>query len=350
MANTSDFLNAVSSQLGKQYVWGADSPQTGFDCSGLVYWAAAQAGAPIGVRTSESMYQTLPVTDSPGPGDLVFFDEGGDIGHVGICTNQGCTQMIDAPHAGAVIRSETIPPVGGQWGKGATVAGYRAIPGLSGDGVITANEIALPNPFGGSGVLGDVEGAILKPIAKMIGAIPETFTDILTGGKTLGEVFFRAMELTAGATITALGLVMFAVLIRRKGDGGLQSDYDQAVRSYRHIQHEQMVAEQNRRGEIRRRNAQLERVRKEQQHERGVQRRANAEARLLAQQAKKSTPKGSKPSQSRVERGARFPATSNSAGRMPSRSQVTRERAESKRVVHDYRDEMNQRMRERLGR
>ena len=74
--------------LGTPYQWGGSTPQTGFDCSGLVQWAYAKAG----IRIPRTTYDQV---DAPNgrrvdrahlmPGDLIFFrSASGDVHHVGM--------------------------------------------------------------------------------------------------------------------------------------------------------------------------------------------------------------------------------------------------------------------------
>src|SRR5579872_2345244 len=51
-------LNAARRELGVPYVWGGESPGHGFDCSGLVQWAWAQAGFAI-PRTTQAEWPAL---------------------------------------------------------------------------------------------------------------------------------------------------------------------------------------------------------------------------------------------------------------------------------------------------
>lgn len=93
-------------QLGTPYAWGGEGPE-GFDCSGLVQAAYASAGVNL-PRVAQEQFDAGPLL-APGqpllPGDLVFFGaDSTHITHVGIIVN--ATEMVDAPHSGAVVRVE----------------------------------------------------------------------------------------------------------------------------------------------------------------------------------------------------------------------------------------------------
>src|SRR5579859_3274300 len=67
-------VTLARAELGMPYVWGGASPQTSFDCSGLVQWVYAQAGVSL-PRTAQEQYNaTLRVLpDQLQPGDTVYF-------------------------------------------------------------------------------------------------------------------------------------------------------------------------------------------------------------------------------------------------------------------------------------
>ena len=111
-------LSFALSQLGVPYVWGGESTH-GFDCSGLVQLAYRTAGVSL-PRTAEEQFDAgprLPAGAPLEPGDLVFFgqsDKG--VTHVGIVVRSG--EMVDAPHEGADVRTESFPTtVGAAWGE-----------------------------------------------------------------------------------------------------------------------------------------------------------------------------------------------------------------------------------------
>lgn len=96
--------------LGVPYLWGGSTPESGFDCSGLVQRVYADLGVDL-PRTSQQQAGAGTAVASLAdarPGDLVFFEPGPDgPGHVGIYTGNG--QMIAAPHTGTVVQ---VQPVG----------------------------------------------------------------------------------------------------------------------------------------------------------------------------------------------------------------------------------------------
>jgi cell wall-associated NlpC family hydrolase len=101
---------AAESQLGVPYVFGGETPGVGFDCSGLVQWAWAQAGVSI-PRTTESQWQSIPHVslDALQPGDLLYYfnlDGDGQVDHVEMYTGSGpygTDTVIHAPFAGTTV-------------------------------------------------------------------------------------------------------------------------------------------------------------------------------------------------------------------------------------------------------
>lgn len=88
---------AAYAGIGHAYVYGGTSPATGWDCSGFVQWAYAQAGISI-PRTNQwvGMVQTA----NPHPGDLVV--QNGGV-HVGIYVGNGMVISALNPSAGTLL-------------------------------------------------------------------------------------------------------------------------------------------------------------------------------------------------------------------------------------------------------
>jgi murein DD-endopeptidase len=87
--------------VGAPYRYGGAGPTT-FDCSGLVYYAYGRAGAAV-PRTTKALYRAAkPVNPRKlQPGDLIFFQIGGRISHVGIYAGGG--RFIHAPSSGKEV-------------------------------------------------------------------------------------------------------------------------------------------------------------------------------------------------------------------------------------------------------
>ena len=103
-------LTQVKTQLGTPYLWGGSSPDTGFDCSGLVQWAYAKAGISIPRVTDQQILApggTAVARRDLLPGDLVFFrDPSGYVHHVGI--SLGGDRFLHSPHTGDVVKVSSL--------------------------------------------------------------------------------------------------------------------------------------------------------------------------------------------------------------------------------------------------
>lgn len=107
----SAMISAAQAQLGKPYSLGASGPSA-FDCSGFTSYAFRAAGISL-PRTSGGQYAAASKVSASQakPGDLVFFNYGGGIAHVGIYVGGG--QMINAQNNGVQYDNITS----GYWAK-----------------------------------------------------------------------------------------------------------------------------------------------------------------------------------------------------------------------------------------
>ncbi|PSR22609.1 MAG: hydrolase Nlp/P60 [Sulfobacillus acidophilus] len=97
--------------LGYPYVYGGNTPSTGFDCSGFVQWVYAQVGISL-PRTTFTQWNvgTHVSYDQLQPGDLVFFTtEGVFANHVGIYLGNGEFISATEPGKGVMIQSLNLP-------------------------------------------------------------------------------------------------------------------------------------------------------------------------------------------------------------------------------------------------
>ena len=106
-------VNFALGQLGTPYVWGGGSPG-GFDCSGLVSWAYAQAGRGGLPHFTGALWNSGTHISSQADlaaGDMVFFH---GLGHVGLYIGGG--NFVHAPHTGDVVKISNLGSYGGYVG------------------------------------------------------------------------------------------------------------------------------------------------------------------------------------------------------------------------------------------
>jgi cell wall-associated NlpC family hydrolase len=85
--------------VGVPYRWGGISPASGFDCSGLVYWAYGRLGIAL-PHSSYALYREGRgvARSRMKAGDVLVFS---GLGHVGLYVGRG--RMVHAPHSGARV-------------------------------------------------------------------------------------------------------------------------------------------------------------------------------------------------------------------------------------------------------
>ena len=109
-AISNEVLMRAISLVGTPYRYGGNSPEGGFDCSGLVdYVFLDAAGLRLPRSTRELIELDAPEVrrDRLQPGDLVFFNPGGgNASHIGIYVGED--RFVHAPSAGGTVRLDTL--------------------------------------------------------------------------------------------------------------------------------------------------------------------------------------------------------------------------------------------------
>lgn len=111
--------------VGTPYRYGGNTPQGGFDCSGLVGYVFLDAADVALPRTSSDMSELRARRldrDNLQAGDLVFFEEGRRISHVGIYVGE--QRFVHAPNRGGTVRLDRLD---GAWWSDHFAYGKRVL-------------------------------------------------------------------------------------------------------------------------------------------------------------------------------------------------------------------------------
>lgn len=175
-----DAVGWAEQEIGDKYAWGGDNPETGFDCSGLPFWAYRKAGVNI-ARTSQEQWASLKnrhavALDQVQEGDLVF-QAGGDgnavaPGHAAMMISHNT--IIESPAPGMNVRIRAYNPrewqhAGRPTGPGTPgIAPTGMAAGGAGSGSSGAGNLGLG--FGGYGSTEEVDAVTSALGGGFIGA------------------------------------------------------------------------------------------------------------------------------------------------------------------------------------
>lgn len=127
MAASNVLIRAIS-LVGTPYTWGGNTPESGFDCSGLVNYVFRDMLNLQLPRSSRELAawgrQDVAATQLQ-TADLVFFGQSGIISHVGIYVGDG--RFVHAPSSGGTVRLDRLD--GSYWK--ARYAGAKRVLGHS---------------------------------------------------------------------------------------------------------------------------------------------------------------------------------------------------------------------------
>ena len=112
-AKANAVLMRAISLVGTPYRYGGNTPEGGFDCSGLVNYVYRDMLDLRLPRTSRELAAVQGPRIAPerlAGGDLVFFGSGGAVSHVGIYVGEG--RFVHAPSSGGTVRLDRLD---GSW-------------------------------------------------------------------------------------------------------------------------------------------------------------------------------------------------------------------------------------------
>ncbi|MFN5702284.1 MAG: C40 family peptidase [Gammaproteobacteria bacterium] len=109
-AAANDVLFQAIGLVGTPYRYGGNSPESGFDCSGLInYVFLHSAGLKLPRTTAALIDIDAPRVEKDRlyPGDLVYFNTlGGRVSHIGIYVGE--RRFVHAPSSGGTVRMDNI--------------------------------------------------------------------------------------------------------------------------------------------------------------------------------------------------------------------------------------------------
>ncbi len=102
-------VKTATSQIGKKYRYGGESPSKGFDCSGLIWWSYKKHGITVPrVTTGQAKAGKAVSKKRAKPGDIVVFriSRNSRALHTGLYA--GNNKFIHSPRTGSRVRMESL--------------------------------------------------------------------------------------------------------------------------------------------------------------------------------------------------------------------------------------------------
>ena len=88
--------------VGTPYRYGGSTPETGFDCSGLVHYSFGQNGVNVPRTSLEQFREAVKISlNDAQEGDILFFEDQEKLSHVGIFIGDG--RFVHAPTSGRSV-------------------------------------------------------------------------------------------------------------------------------------------------------------------------------------------------------------------------------------------------------
>jgi cell wall-associated NlpC family hydrolase len=107
---SNDVLMRAIGLVGTPYRYGGNTPEAGFDCSGLVGFVFRDAAGLVLPRSTRELIDISAPSVDRGellPGDLVYFNpRGGRVSHIGIYVGEG--RFVHAPSRGGTVRLDAL--------------------------------------------------------------------------------------------------------------------------------------------------------------------------------------------------------------------------------------------------